>query len=222
LYTALDGALTLIHPFMPFLTEELWQRIPRRQGDSTPSISLARYPTYDETFNDEAAEADYELILDVCKAIRSLVAAYPMSTGARLYCQFHVDSDLDVAQEHLGSIRSLSGKGIGSIEILSKKQAKPTGCVTYNVSSEAVVFLHVQGRVDLEMEISKATTKLNKATEGRQKCQKLLGDSEFLNKVDEKVANAERAKLADYDAEIHNTTDMISQFQSLKLEGSQG
>ena len=69
----------------------------------------------------------------------------------------------------------------------------------------------------METEISKATAKLNKATGGYQKCQKLLGDTKFLSKVDEKVANTERAKLADYKAEIRDTTDMIRQIQNLKL-----
>lgn len=41
LYTALEGALRMIHPFMPFLSEELWQRLPKRPGDQTPSITIA-------------------------------------------------------------------------------------------------------------------------------------------------------------------------------------
>ena len=44
LYTCLDYGLRLLHPFMPFVTEELWQRLPRRANDSTPSIMLASYP----------------------------------------------------------------------------------------------------------------------------------------------------------------------------------
>jgi valyl-tRNA synthetase len=106
---------------MPFLTEELWQRIPRRQGDSTQTVSLAQYPVYDDSMNDATAEANYELILDVCRANRSLIAAYPTSAGAQLYCQLYDDSNFAVAKEHLGSIRSLSGKGIGTIDLLSKE-----------------------------------------------------------------------------------------------------
>lgn len=71
--------------------------------------------------------------------------------------------------------------------------------------------------MNLEMEISKATAKLNKATGGYQKCRKLLGGTEFLGSVDEKVANKERAMLADYEAEIRDTADMIRQFPGLKL-----
>jgi valyl-tRNA synthetase len=44
LYTCLDHGLRLLHPFMPFVTEELWQRLPRRPNDSTPSIMISSYP----------------------------------------------------------------------------------------------------------------------------------------------------------------------------------
>jgi valyl-tRNA synthetase len=78
LYTALEGGLTMISPFMPFLTEELWQRLPRRPEDKTPSIVLAQYPVYDASMNDPAAEAAYELVLDVSKGVRSLMAEYSL------------------------------------------------------------------------------------------------------------------------------------------------
>ena len=46
LYTCLDQGLRLLHPFMPFVTEELWQRLPRRPNDATPSIMVAKYPVF--------------------------------------------------------------------------------------------------------------------------------------------------------------------------------
>jgi valyl-tRNA synthetase len=78
LYTALEGGLTMIHPYMPFLTEELWQRLPRRPEDKTPSIVLAKYPVYDASMDDPASEAAYELVLGVSKGIRSLMAEYSL------------------------------------------------------------------------------------------------------------------------------------------------
>ena len=76
LYTALEGGLTMIHPFMPFLTEEMWQRLPRRPDDSTPSIVKAKYPVYDAKFDDAASEEAYELLLAISKGVRSLMADY--------------------------------------------------------------------------------------------------------------------------------------------------
>lgn len=82
LYTALEGALTMIHPFMPFLSEELWQRLPRREGDANPTICKASYPVFDAEMDDPAAEAAYELVLDVSKGVRSLMSEYALKDDA--------------------------------------------------------------------------------------------------------------------------------------------
>jgi len=76
LYSALEAALLLSHPFLPFITEELWQRLPRRPGDATESIMVASYPTYDERFDNPAAEEAYQLVLDCSAAIRSMKADF--------------------------------------------------------------------------------------------------------------------------------------------------
>jgi valyl-tRNA synthetase len=78
LYTALEGALTMIHPFTPFITEELWQRLPRRPGDTTKSIMVAQYPTYDAALDDPKSEAAYELVLDCAAGARSLLSNYSL------------------------------------------------------------------------------------------------------------------------------------------------
>lgn len=61
LYTVLDTSLRMLHPFMPFITEELWQRLPRRAGDETKTIMLAEYPEYDASLNFEKEAKEYEL-----------------------------------------------------------------------------------------------------------------------------------------------------------------
>lgn len=63
LYSALEGALVLSHPFLPFISEELWQRLPRRPDDKTKSIMVARYPEWDPRFENAEAEATYDVVL---------------------------------------------------------------------------------------------------------------------------------------------------------------
>jgi valyl-tRNA synthetase len=76
LYTVNETSLLLLSPFMPFITEELWQRLPRRPGDETPSITIAKFPVCDETLDDPEAESAYQIVLDASKAIRSLNSDY--------------------------------------------------------------------------------------------------------------------------------------------------
>ena len=86
LYTALEGALTMIHPFMPFITEEMWQRMPRRPEDKTKSVMMAKYPQYTKELDDPESEAAYELVLGTVRAARSLMAEYALKEEANGKC----------------------------------------------------------------------------------------------------------------------------------------
>ncbi|KAM3657965.1 LOW QUALITY PROTEIN: valine--tRNA ligase [Ammospiza maritima maritima] len=79
LLTCLDGGLRLLAPFMPFLAEELWQRLPR-DPPAPPSVSLAPYPEPEEfCWQDEEAEAAMEFVLSIARALRSLRAAHGLT-----------------------------------------------------------------------------------------------------------------------------------------------
>ncbi|KAI1653624.1 tRNA synthetases class I-domain-containing protein [Daldinia decipiens] len=218
LYTALDNALRLIHPFMPFLTEELWQRLPRRPGDETPSIMLARYPVYDPELDNPAAEAAYELVLGCSKGIRSLMSEYALKDEAKVFIQTYDETAHETAVEQVQSIKSLSGKGVTGIEVISGSDVRPTGCVAFPVSSAAAVFLHVKGRVDIDDEISKANKKLDKTRAAIAKQQKLLADTNYQQKVAAALQEADKKKLADLESEAKGFEGTIKQFEGLKLE----
>ena len=157
LYTALEGGLTMIHPFMPFISEELWQRLPRRPGDTTPSIVLASYPQYNKSLDDPHSEKAYELILAVSKAIRSLAAQYSIIDSATIYIQPSDPDSSSTCTAQLASIKSLGGKAMlhGSLTILPTEDPKPSGCVVQAVGASAAVYLLVKGMIDIDAEIKK-------------------------------------------------------------------
>ena len=84
LYIALESGLRLLHPFMPFVTEELWQRLPRTPGltEGIESIMLAPYPVVVPSWTDAAALVDLELANTIVKAVRSLRASYGLVRAA--------------------------------------------------------------------------------------------------------------------------------------------
>lgn len=221
LYTALEGALTMIHPMMPFLTEELWQRLPRRPQDLTPSIVKANYPVYEEEMDDPASEEAYELLLAVTKAIRSLTAAYSIKDNAELTVQLSDEASLRTCTEELASIRSLSGKAVilgGKVNIISGKDEKPPGSVVIAVNASASVFLKVTGRIDIDAEIEKARKKLNAASDGVKKQRAMVDDETWRQKADAKVQDGERKKMENLEAECREMEDSIASFERLKLE----
>lgn len=135
-----------------------------------------------------------------------------------MYVQTYDDRSYKTAGAELASIKSLSGKGVSSIEVYSKDQEKPAGCVVFAVSSSAAVFLHVKGRVDVDAEIKKAQVKLQKASEGATKQKKILADPNYKQKVSAELQEVEKRKLADLESEIRNYEETIEHFETLKLE----
>ena len=66
----------MISPFMPFISEELWQRLPRRPKDDTPTIIKASYPVFNSSFDNEVAESKYTFLLEVVGTVRSMMSQF--------------------------------------------------------------------------------------------------------------------------------------------------
>ena len=209
----------MIHPFMPFLTEELWQRLPRREGDKTPSITIASFPQYIQEFEDQAAEDEYELLVDSAKGLRSLTAEYAIKEGAKTYIQSLDDAAHTTlsASTSLPSIKSLAGKTVSEISILSPSDPAPTGCAVYTSGSAATAYLDVKGRIEIDKELKKASERLGKANETITRQKKIM-DADWEEKVSDVVKEQERSKLRDAETEARNWQASIEQFESLKLE----
>lgn len=219
LYTALEGGLTMIHPFMPFISEELWQRLPRRPEDSTPSICLAAYPQHSESLHDPEAEKAYELILALSKAIRSLAAQYAILESATIYIQPSNSTASKTCEAQLPSIKTLGGKAMttGTIKIISSVDQKPNGCVAQSIGASAAVYLLVKGRIDIDAEIEKTKTRLAKVSEAVEKQRKMVEGQNF-GKMAKEAQEVERRKLMDKRAEEDLLEASVGQFERLKVE----
>lgn len=218
LYTALEAALTMIHPFMPFITEEMWQRMPRRPEDNTESIMLAKYPVYNAILDDPESATAYELVMGCSKGSRSLTSEYAIKENGEIIIQAYDSKTLATVQEQIASITSLSGKTVSKVDIIGPDAPRPSGSVAYPVSTVASVFLHVKGRVDIDAEITKAQKKMAKADAVVQKQEKLLADPKYTDKVSAEVRDADEKKLAEAQQEVRSFEETIKQFGQIKLE----
>ncbi|MCO5554133.1 hypothetical protein L7F22_007659 [Adiantum nelumboides] len=81
LYTALDEGLKLLHPFMPFVTEELWQRLPRRINDQTQTITLAEFPQDLKERDDKKSADAFDDVFSTVKAIRNMADSYNVTNN---------------------------------------------------------------------------------------------------------------------------------------------
>ncbi|ANB14175.1 valine--tRNA ligase [Sugiyamaella lignohabitans] len=214
LYTCLSSALELIHPFMPFITEELWQRLPRRPNDTTKSIVKASYPSL-QAFDLEA-ESAYNLILEVVKGARSLLAQYGILKNATIIVQAADSKTYKIVADQEASILSLV-KAAAKLEVTDSTTA-PSGSVTSVISPECSVFVVVRGLVDFDAEIAKAQQKIEKTEKQKQSLEKSMSVKDYEIKVRKDVQESNTKRLENFNAEIAGLEATIANFQRLKLD----
>lgn len=234
LYTCLEGALLLMHPFMPYVTEELWQRLPRRPGDKTATVCKAAYPRVVPEFDNEKARKDYDLVFDAVKAIRSLTAEYNIKDKAEgklsatdlvgvfwltAVVAVHIHAKdpetFKTVSEQKPSIQALV-RGLESIAAVSDGSELPDGLTANVISDKCTVYLMVKGRVDVDAEIGKAQKKIVKLEESRKRLEKAMAVKDYQTKVKLDVQELDRKRLVDYLAEEKTLEELIGKFEQLR------
>ncbi|KAK0206866.1 tRNA synthetases class I-domain-containing protein [Desarmillaria ectypa] len=208
LYTCLDYGLKLLHPFMPFVTEELWQRLPRRPGDATPSIMVSRFPVFDKAFVFEDADREFDLVFAVLKAGRSLAASYNLQSDIQFF--IHAQDDARLIESQLPTMVALT-KGCKSAVVVNDSKDVPAGCGSSVVTKSIVIHTLVRGLVDLDHEIAKCEKKLDIARLNLSKLAKFENET-----LPENVRLANDEKKKTLEAEIMTLEASQKMFADLK------
>ncbi|KAI0338116.1 hypothetical protein BDW22DRAFT_1338444 [Trametopsis cervina] len=215
LYTCLDHGLRLLHPFMPFVTEELWQRLPRRPNDSTPSIMLASFPIHNESLIFSEADHDFDLIFSTIKTGRSLAASYNLQTDIQLFIRVQSDAEADLFESQTSTIVALT-KGCKSAKVVRELSEVPAGCGSAVLSPTIVVHVLVRGLVDLDAEIAKCDKKLQLAQLNLDKIIKIEAQPEYEETVPANARLANEEKRKTLEADIENLNISKEMFTKLK------
>ncbi|TDL17084.1 hypothetical protein BD410DRAFT_754782 [Rickenella mellea] len=217
LYTCLDHGLRLLHPFMPFVTEELWQRLPRRPNDPTPSIMVSSYPIHNKAFVFEDAEKEFDGVFAAIRTARSLAVQYNLQNSTDLQLFFLVQSATEAAvfESQLPTITALI-KGCKVAKVAYTSSDIPAGCGSSVLSPSIAVHLLVRGQIDLDAEIAKCDKKLDLATLNADKLRKVEAQPDYETTVPDIVRAANTEKLKTFEAEIENLQTSKEMFSKLK------
>ncbi|XP_068633756.1 valine--tRNA ligase isoform X2 [Battus philenor] len=209
LYTVLEYGLKLLSPFMPFVTEELYQRLPR--ADTTcPSICVASYPTEsDAPWRSEQLESDVETVLKMVHLIRSTRSEYNLTNKQKTTAHLLISSELKAVKLR-GLFRSL--QSLANSE-LSDEQP-PTGCSILTVSDKIEVHLVLKGLIDPQKEISKLEKKKETLSQTINKLQQAMAAEDYSVKVPAEVQKANTEKLSQSQGELERLNTAM---ETLKL-----
>ena len=216
LYLLLDNALRLIHPFMPFVSEEMWQRLPKRSSETAPTIVKASYPIYNEAYDNEKAATAYDLVLDITKEARSLLAEYNILKSGQVFVETNHEESFGTAESQKDSIVSMI-KAIDNVNVVHQVSKIPEGCVLKAVNPEVNVHVLVKGHVDIDAEITKVEKKLEKATKTKQGLESTISSKDYESKANEQAKEANKSRLDNTVAEIEGLEATIENLKRLKL-----
>lgn len=212
LYVCLDHGLRLLHPIMPFVTEELWQRLPGKRP--TPSITISPYPLDSKEWTNTIMESDMEMMKEVIHAARSIRAEYNLLNSVRphyfLKCaDMHVKNRL---QPYLDDFNTLAKAG--ETECIVDGDV-PKGCAVHSVNEKIQVFVLLIGFVDFANEIGKLEKKLSKITPSMSALERKMGKEDYVARVPENVREADDRKMEALQKEKETIHNAIEGFRRL-------
>lgn len=221
LWVCLDTGLRLLHPFMPFVTEELWQRLPEKVDSKMPSsIMIAEYPSVIEEWTDTEVEFHMSLVDCVVKSIRSLRMTYQLEPKERpeafLLCR--TPELISVVKKCSCEIVTLSG--LSNVQVLQESDITPSGCALSIVNEQISVYLLLRDLVDSASEISKLSRKREELLQKKAALTKKVEIAGYKEKVPLKVQEETHNKLSKIIAELDAVDEATRNFEKLLIESS--
>lgn len=185
----LGSAMKLLHPYMPFITEEIWQCLPHEGG----SIMVSSWPKYQEDLIDQDAEAGMSAIMDVIKAIRNMRAEVNAAPGRKVPAILLVDADFKkVLETNAAYIKLLATVDELTIED-NNNSNKPQNAMT-TVVNGIEVYLPLKGLIDVEKENARLKKELETLSKEIKRIEGKLGNAGFLAKAPAEVIAKEKIK----------------------------
>ncbi|WP_214775636.1 valine--tRNA ligase [Exiguobacterium sp. s37] len=188
----LDSIMRLMHPFMPFLTEEIWQHLPH-EGDS---IVRASYPTRRDDLHFADSVPAFEAVMNVIRSVRNIRAEVnaPMSKPIQLF----ISTSDDATQGYLSANEMTIGKFTNATELeIGRGLTAPDKSMSA-IMTGAELFIPLADLINFEEEIARLEKEVAKYEKEVERVQKKLGNQGFIAKAPAHVIDEEKAKEKDY------------------------
>jgi valyl-tRNA synthetase len=234
LYTVLEGSLCLLHPFMPFVTEEAWQYLtgknpePRTQNSEPPAprtayrapceqeaalrsqtIMYAAYPVADASYLDERAEADWTLTQDLIVAIRNLRTEYKVEPARQVAATVVAGERAATLEEQASLIARLARVDMSQLSIKKVLMSIPEKAATIVIGS-VEAYLPLAGLIDLDAERTRLLKELENAEADVARREARLANAGFVDRAPASVVQRERDGFAEAQATLARLRERIA------------
>ena len=192
LWNILEQGLKLLHPFMPFITEEIWQKL----GAEGETIMLSKFPIFDQSQVDTVSENAFIYLQELVSAIRNIRAEMNVSPAKAIHLVLKSDDEieLDTLEKNKAFLCSLAK--VEKLEF-GKEITKPEGA-GFRVAGKTEVYVPLADLLDVEAEIAKIKPQIEKIKKDLEKVQNKLADEKFTSKAPAHILDRERKIEAEY------------------------
>ncbi|MCL1950667.1 MAG: valine--tRNA ligase [Turicibacter sp.] len=205
LATVLEAIVKLLHPFMPFVTEEIYQMI----SSSDKALAVAAWPEANPGFDNPKAVTDFSLLMDIIRSVRNIRAEVdaPNSKQIRIFINAKNDEVLDNLTANQAYLERFCNPSELRIEKgLTLSEEAMTAVVT-----GADILLPIEGLVNVEAEIARLSAELKKLSAEVKRGESKLANEKFTAKAPAHLVEEERAKLEDYKEKFATVESKLKQ-----------
>ena len=212
LVRVLETILRLAHPFMPYITEEIWQKVAPLAGKSGPTIMTQSYPRSDESKIDESTLADIEWLKEVIVSVRNIRGEMDISPAKAIPALLHNgdQSDKHRFEQNSGLIKALAK--LESLEWVDSGELPM--CATQLVGKMEVL-VPMAGLINVEAELARLQKEVGKAEGEIKRLQGKLGNEKFVSNAPDDVVEKEKAKLASAEQSLTLLTEQMDKIKAI-------
>jgi valyl-tRNA synthetase len=194
LIMVLEAALRMVHPLMPFISEEIWQRVAPLAGCQGDTIMLQPYPRCDDKKIDTAASADIEWLQGVIVGVRNIRGEMNIPPGKELNVLLRNGNDKDKnrLEENSQYLKKLAK--LSDIRFLSPDETAPVASTS--LVGDLEILVPMAGLIDTDAELARLSKEIDKLENDLSRIEGKLGNSSFVDKAPAEVVAKEREKLA--------------------------
>ena len=216
LLAVLESLLRALHPLMPFITEEIWQRIaPLVPGaHATEHLMTASWPRSADFAADAAAEHEIEWVMKVVLGVRQIRGEMDISPARKLPLLLHNASatDLELAQRHQSLLMRLAG--VQAPEAVASDSKPPPAAAA--LVGELTLLVPMAGLIDPAAELARLSKKIKKTREEIARAQAKLGNENFVRSAPDAVVVQERERLASFEQSLAGLERQLAQVRALQ------
>ena len=214
LITVLEAILRMLHPLMPFVTEEIWAPVAKRAGIDGQTIMLQSFPEPDESLLDDDAERELEWVMQFILGIRQIRGEFDISPGRPLpvFLESARASDLEFANRNVHLLARVGR--VESVDTVPEGEEAPPAATA--LLGNMRIHVPMAGLVDVESERTRIGKQLNKASQDLEKAKAKLSNENFVSNAPPAVVTQERERVAEFEQQIQNLEEQFQRLEALK------